>query len=76
MISTQSEFMSSRIQFPLLGDMPLSVGNYLVASNNESCHRDQRQIVFDGDSLVTTGTVTHIYQELHGKDLKVLRFNF
>lgn len=43
-------------------DMLLSVGNYSVASNNESCHRDQKRIVFDGDHLVTTGTVAHIYQ--------------
>ncbi len=38
----QSEFMSSRIQFPLWCDMLLSVSNYSVASNNESCHRDQK----------------------------------
>lgn len=56
----QSEFMSSRIQFPPCCDMLLSVGNYSVASNNESCHRDQQRIVFDGDHLVTTGTVAHI----------------
>lgn len=59
---SQSEFMSSRIQFPPQCDMLLSVGNYSVASNNESCHRDQKGIVFDGDHLVTIGTVTHIYQ--------------
>lgn len=35
---SQSEFMSSRIQFPPHCDMLLSVGNYSVASNNESCH--------------------------------------
>lgn len=57
----QSEFMSSRIQFPLWRDMLLSVGNYSVAPNNESCHRDQTPGVFDGDHLVTTGTVAHIY---------------
>lgn len=58
----QSEFMSSRIQFPPQCDMLLSVGNYSVASNNESCHRDQQRVVFDGDHLVTTGSVGHIYQ--------------
>lgn len=44
--------------------MLLSVGNYSVGPNNESCHRDQQQIVFDGDHLVTTGTDDHIYQTL------------
>lgn len=58
---SQSEFMSSRIQFPPWCDMLLSVGNYSVASNNESCHRDQKRIVFDGNHLVTTGRVAHIY---------------
>lgn len=57
---SQSEFMSSRIQFPPWCDMLLSVGNYSVASNNESCHWDQKRIVFDGDHLVTTETVAHI----------------
>lgn len=52
---SQSEFMSSRIQFPLWCDMLLSVGNYSVASNNESCHREQKWIVFDGDHLVHRG---------------------
>lgn len=72
---SQSEFMSSRIQFPPQCDMLLSVGNYLVASNNESCHRDQKRIMFDGDHLVTTGTVTHIYQALKKKEkgLRALR---
>lgn len=58
---SQSEFMSSRIQFPPWCDMLLSVGKYSVASNNESCHGDQKQIVFDGDHLATTGSVAHIY---------------
>lgn len=53
----QSEFMSARIQFPPQCDMLLSVCNYLVASNNESCHREQRWMVFDGDHLVTTRSV-------------------
>lgn len=60
---SQSEFMSSRIQFPPWCDMPLSVGNYSVASNNESCHREQKRIVFDGDHLVTTETPTSTRQE-------------
>lgn len=64
---SQSEFMSSRIQFPPQCDMLLSVGNYSVASNNESCHRDQKGIVFDGDHLVTIGTVAHIHQALKKK---------
>lgn len=61
---SQSEFMSSRIQFPPWCDMLLSVGNYSVAPNNESCHGDQKQRVFDGDHLVTTGTLAHIYHLL------------
>lgn len=58
--SRPPEFMSSRIQFPLRCDMLLSVGDYSLASNNESCHRDQKPIVFDGDHLVTTGAVAQI----------------
>lgn len=38
---SQSECMSSRIQFPLRCDMLLSVGNYSLASNNESCQRPE-----------------------------------
>lgn len=71
----QLEFMSSRIQFPPQCDMLLSVGNYSVASNNESCHRDQRQIVFDGNHRVTTGTAALICQGSHRKDLKVHTLN-
>lgn len=67
---TQSEFMSSRIQFPAHSDMLLSVGNYSVASNNESCHRDQRQIVFDGEHVVTSGSVSCICQGSHRKGLE------
>lgn len=62
MSSRSQKFMSSRIQFPPWCKMLLSVGNYSVASNNESCHREQKRIVFDGDHLVTTGTEAHIYQ--------------
>lgn len=69
---SQSEFMSSRIQFPPQCDTLLSVGNYSLARNNESCLRDQQLRVFDGDHLVTTGSVTHIYQELK-KDLRAPR---
>lgn len=69
----QSEFMSSRIQFPPWCDMLLSVGKYSVASNNESCHGDQKQIVFDGDHLATTGIVAHIYSLKKHKDLRVPR---
>lgn len=71
---SQSEFMSSRIQFPPWCDMLLSVGNYSVAPNNESCHRDQKHRVFDGDHLVTTGTVAHIYHRLREKKKKTWRF--
>lgn len=37
------------------------LGTILWPPNNESCHGGQTPGVFDGDHLVTTGTVAHIY---------------
>lgn len=70
---SQSKFMSSRIQFPPWCDMLLSVGNYSVAPNNESCHRDQKQ----GECLMATilwpvelSPTSTIYQEWRWKKTK------
>lgn len=71
----QSKFMSSRIQFPPWCDMLLSVGNYSVGPNNESCHRDPKR----GECLMATilwplelSPTSTIYQKT---DLKVPRLH-